>query len=115
MCLGDDHGARLGECLQAGGEVRRVADHGLLLGRTLPDEVADHHQPGRDAHARGERRAPGRAQPAHRVEDLEPGADRPLGIVLVRLGEAEIGQHAVAQEPGDVAVEARDPGRDPSR
>ena len=38
----------------------------------------------------------------------EPGPDRPLGLVLVRLGPAEIGEHAVAHELGDVALEARD-------
>ena len=36
------------------------------------------------------------------------GPNRPLGLVLMRLRPAEIGQHAVAHELRDVAVEARD-------
>ena len=41
----------------------------------------------------------------------EPRAHGPLRIVLVRLRPAEIGQHAVAHELGDVAVPARRPPR----
>ncbi len=45
---------------------------------------------------------------ADRLDQLQPGAHRPLGIVLVRLRPAEVGEHAVAHVLGDVAVEAAD-------
>jgi hypothetical protein len=35
-------------------------------------------------------------EPADRVDDRQPGAGRALGVVLMRLGIAEINQHAVA-------------------
>ena len=35
-------------------------------------------------------------EPADRVDHREPGASRALGVVLMRLGIAEINQHAVA-------------------
>ena len=65
-------------------------------------------RPGRDADAGGERLAVGCAAVAPPPRHREPGTDRPLGLVLVRRGPAEIGQHAVAHELGDVAVEAGD-------
>ena len=40
--------------------------------------------------------------------DREPGPDRPLGLVLVRLRPAEIGEHAVAHVLGDVPAPALD-------
>ena len=48
----------------------------------------------------------------HRRERGEPGADRPLGIVLVGRRPAEIGQDAVAQELRDVALVPRQLRRD---
>ena len=61
-------------------------------------------RPGPRAAPRSRRRAAGR----RRGHGREPGPDRALGVVLVRPRPAEIGQHAVAHELGDVAVEARD-------
>ena len=104
----DDHAARLGQGLEAGGEVRGLADHRLLLRRTLADQVADHDQPGRDADPGLERRAGARRQGADGAHRLEARAHRPLGLALVRPGLAEVGQHAVAHELGDVALEADD-------
>ena len=51
-----------------------------------------------------------RAQRGRRtaVDEREPGAHRPLGVVLVRLRVAEIDQHAVAHVLGDEAAEAGD-------
>ena len=43
-----------------------------------------------------------------RVEDREAGANRALGVLLLRVRVAEINQDAVAHELGDVAVEAPD-------
>ena len=37
-----------------------------------------------------------RCKPADCVDDGEPGAHRPLGVVFMRLGVAEINQHPVA-------------------
>ena len=54
------------------------------------------------------RAAPRRGNLGSRVDDREPGADGALGVVLVRVRIAEIGQHAVAHVLGDVSVEARD-------
>ena len=43
-----------------------------------------------------------------RLDDRQPGAHRPLGIVLMRLRIAEIDQHSIAHVLGDKAVEAAD-------
>ena len=51
-------------------------------------------------------------EPADRVDDREPGADRPLGIILVRLGIAEIDEHAVAHILGDKTAKPADGVRD---
>ena len=102
----DHDAAGLGQRLQAEGAIGGVADHRLLLGAALADQVARHDLAGRDADARRERHR--EAEAADRVDEVEPGPDRALGIVLVRLRIAEIGQHAVAQKLGDVALEALD-------
>ncbi len=93
--------------LQPGGQVGRLADHGLLLRGTLADQLADHDEAGGDADPAGERRVAG-AEPPDRSDNRQPGANRPLGLVLVRHRPAEIGQHAVAHELRDMALEARD-------
>ena len=69
-------------------------------------------EPGRDPDPRGERLARRRGDAGHGRGDGEAGPDRALGLVLVRPGPAEIGEHAVAHELGDVALEARDLARD---
>ena len=102
--------SRLGKRLQAGSEVRRLADHRLLLRGSLADQVADHDEAGRDADPSCQRAGLWKAQPRDRGGGREAGADCPLGRVLVRLGPAEIGQHAVAHELGDVALEPGDLG-----
>jgi hypothetical protein len=40
-------------------------------------------------------------EPADRVNDREPSAGRALGVILMRLGIAEINEHAVAHIFGD--------------
>ncbi len=102
---GDEHAAGLGQRLEAGGEIGRVADDGLLLRRAGADDLADHHQPGGDADARGQGAV---ADRGHCGSDREPGANRALDAVLMRLGIAEIGQHPVAHELGEEPVEAGD-------
>ena len=110
--LGDHDAAGLGQRLQPGGQVRGLADDRLLPGGPAAEQVADHDQPGRDADADPER-GPGRPlEVARRRHEREPGADRPLGVVLVRPRVAEVGQHAVAHVLGDEAALPLDRRRD---
>ena len=104
----DDDAAGLCERLQAGGEVRRLADHRLLLGAAVADQVADHHEPGRDADPGLEPEVGPRRQRRDRLDQLEAGAHRPLGVALVGLRIAEVGEHAVAHVLGEMALEALD-------
>ena len=109
---GDDDAVRLGQPLQPRGQVRGLADDRLLLRGAAAEQVADHDQPGRDADPDPERGAGRRLEIAHRRHELEPGADRPLGIVLLRPRVAEVGQDPVAHVLGDEAAEAFDPRGD---
>ncbi len=86
--LCNDECARLGHCLQPGGKVRRLADDPALLRGTGADQVANHDKAAGDTkpHIQPFRRR----EPADRVDDGEPGPQRPLGIVLMRLRIAEI-------------------------
>ena len=75
------------------------------LASPRPDQVADHDGAGCDPDPGGEGAfgpGPGYAATA------QAGTDRPLGGVLVRLGPAEVGEHAVAHVLGDVPLEAAD-------
>jgi hypothetical protein len=103
----DDDLAGFRKRLQASREVGRLTDHDLLLSRALADQVADHNEPGRDADP-GRERPAGGFEPRHRPDQGEPRPDGALGVVLVRAWPAEIGEHAVAHELGDVAFETRD-------
>ena len=71
------------------------------------DQVADHGKPGGDADPRLAGHA-ALCNRADRLDHRQPGAHRPLGIVLMRLRIAEIDQHPVAHVLGDKAVEAAD-------
>ncbi len=102
----DDDRPRLGQRLQSRRQVRRLADHRLLLCGTFADEIADHHEAGGDADAHLELAASGRVEPSDIGDDVEAGAHRPLGIVFVGLRIAEVNQHAVAHVFGDETVEA---------
>ena len=97
----------LGQGLQTGGEVRRLADDRLLLRRSCADQIADDDQPGGDADARLQLDRFD-IEAADSVDRAQPRAHRPLGVVLMRLRVAEIDQHAVAHVPGDKAVEPGD-------
>jgi hypothetical protein len=77
----------------------------------LADQVADHHQTGGDAHPATERSASA-LQPGNRPGDRQTGPDRSLGVVLMRPRPAEIGEHTVAHELGNITFEARDLARD---
>ena len=89
-------------------QVRGLADHRLLPGRTLADEVAHDHKAGRDADPRRERLPVRRGEPADRLDDRQARPHGALGLVLVRAGPAEVGQHAVTHQLGHVPVDARD-------
>jgi hypothetical protein len=106
----DQNGVGAGEGLQAGGEVGGVADDRLLARGAFADRLADHDQPARDADAHGEAGSAAAGDSGverrQRVEDRESGAHRALGILFLRVRVAEINQHAIAHELGDVAVEA---------
>ena len=104
----DDERAGLGQTLQAGGEVGGLADHRLLLGRALADQVADHHDAGRDADPGRELDAGTRSQRGDRLDHREGGADRALGIALLGLRVAEERQHAIAHIFGEVTLEVLD-------
>jgi hypothetical protein len=104
--VGNDQGAGPGQRLQTGGEVWGLADHDPLLRRTHADQIADDDEASGDADPNVQRLLCG--EPADRIDDREPGASRPLGIVLMRLGIAEINQHAIAHIFGDKAAKAAD-------
>ena len=104
--VGNDQGARPGQRLQTGGEVWRLADHAPLLRGTRADQIANDDEAGGDADPNVQRLLCG--EPADRVDDREPGAGRALGVVLMRLGIAEIDQHAVAHILGDKTAKAAD-------
>ena len=84
-------------------EVRRVADDAALLRLAGPQKIADHHDPRRqaDPHMQGVCR---RAQLGRGGNDRERRAHRVLGVVLVSLRIAEVGEHAVAHVFGDEAA-----------
>ena len=104
---GDDDGIRLGQGLQAGGEVWSFADDRLLLRRAFTDQIADHHEPCSDADPRLELDGFD-IEATDRSDHIQPGSDRPLGIVLMRPRVAEIKEYTVAHVFGDKPVEAAD-------
>ena len=85
-----------------------IADHCLLARCPLAHKIAHHHSAGRNTHARPQLRVWIGLEPRYRLGQREPRAHRPLGIVLMRLRPAEIGQDAVAQELGNVPLEPAD-------
>jgi hypothetical protein len=104
--LANDDSVRFGDALQPRRQVRRLAKDTALLRIAGPDQIADHHEPGRNPRADLERPGSARLQPRHRADDVEPGPHRPLGVVLVRMRIAEVDQHAVAHVFRHKPVEA---------
>jgi hypothetical protein len=94
---------RLGQGLQAGGEVRRLADNRLFLRRAMADQIADDHQPGSDTDTRLKLDRFD-IEATDGVDRAQPRSYRPLGVVLMGLRVAEIHQDAVAHIPGDKAA-----------
>src|SRR6516162_10868525 len=81
--LGNDDAVRFGDALQPRRQVRRLANDAALLRIAGPDQIADHHEPGRNPRADLERLGSARLEPRNRANDVEPGSQRPLGVVLV--------------------------------
>ena len=102
--LGNDDACRMRRALQPGRQIGRVADDAVLLGLSRADQVADDHEPRRDADAYMQGRAGGGLQLRRRLDDRKAGPHSALGVVLVRLRIAEIGEHAVAHVFGDEAA-----------
>jgi hypothetical protein len=99
--LRDHHLAGRRQRLQSRRQVGGLADHRLLLRRPLADEVANHHETGGNAHPATERSAAA-LQPGHGRGDRYTRPDCPLGVVLVRSWPAEVSEHAIAHELGDI-------------
>src|SRR5215213_9069033 len=100
----DHYSTRRGSLLQPCGQVRRLADHRLLAGGTPADELAHDHKTGRDPDPRRERLS-GRREAADGLGDRQARPHRTLGLVLVRLGPAEVRQHAVAHQLGHMPMD----------
>src|SRR5262249_46995247 len=104
--------AGLGGGWQARGEVRRSADDRLFLSGAFADQIAHHHRAGRDANAHCQRGVEIGPQISYSVDQREPGAHALRGVILVRLGIAEIDENAIAHVAGDDALIATDDLRD---
>ena len=101
--------ARFGEAEEARRQVGRVA-HRRVVHAQIPTDGADHDEARVDPHAHAELDP---VQPAHFVgQGLEPtldrqgGAERPLGVILVRDRRPEQGHHSVTEELVDHAFVA---------
>ena len=91
-----------------GGEIGRVADDSLLQRRTFTNKIADNDKAGCYTHARRKRLMRGRTlTPDHR-RNPEPRMHGALGFIFMRLGPAEIGQHAITHIFGNIATGAFD-------
>ena len=103
--VGDHHRAGFGGRLHPRGNIGRVAeDVGCPCPRLRqPPPCPNRSRPARRVWVRG-----CSLSFADRVEDREARARRPLGVVVVRLGPAEVGHHAVAKVLRDMPVEALD-------
>ena len=93
--------ARLGVSPRASCSCRRAAPH-----------VAHHHQPGMDPQAHGQLhplllRQAG-IELAQGLDHPQPGPHRPLGVIFVRQGIAEVDQQAIAEILGDMPLKAGD-------
>ena len=99
-----DDAVRLCNALQARRKVRRLAYDGLLLRSAGADQIADDHKARCDAYTRLERRVG--LQGAYGSNQLQPCPHRPLCVVLVGLGIAEVDQDTIAHVLRYKAAEA---------
>ena len=77
----------------------------FLLRRASAEEITYDDEACRDPHSRGKWAAVRRPQTVHSFDNREAGCHRPLSLILVRVRPAEVGQHAVTHELGNVSVE----------
>jgi hypothetical protein len=84
-------------------QVHGFAEHGLLLGGTVPDEVARDDDSRRDPHPHRERlrHRNRRRQPGHGIDHCQTRTDRALGVVLMRMRVAEEHEDPVAHVARD--------------
>ena len=110
--VGDYHGTGRGCLLQPRRQIWRLAHHRLLASRALTDKGSHDHEAGCDADPRGERFSGRGGKPGNNPDDRQAYLHGALSVVLVRLGPAEVGEHAVSEELREVAAVARDLARD---
>ena len=92
--------------LEAGGEIGRFTDHRLFLRRPCADLLAHDDQAGGDSDTYLQGEFVSRPQLSDRRDQTQPRPHSAFCVVLVRLGIAEVGEHAVTQILGYVAGEA---------
>jgi len=100
----DDDGVRLGQRLQASGEVGGFADRGLLLRLASSDRLSYDHQSRRNTNAHPHAVAQG-WRLADRSDDRKCTTDRPFGVRFSRLRPTKVDQHAITDISGDEAIE----------
>src|SRR6516165_1338762 len=103
----DDDRVRLGQDLQTGCEVRRLADDRLLLSRSRTNQISDYHQSRGDPDARLQLDGFD-IEATDSLDRAQPRPDRPLGVVLMRLRVTEISQDSVAHVSRDETIETGD-------
>src|SRR4029077_5793265 len=110
--LVDEHGARLGRRLEAGGDVHRVAEGRVLApraGADLPEDDHSRRSSNADAEAFGAPAAPHfPGVLLHLAHDAQRAANGALCVVLPRRRRAEEGEDAVAREVLDMAAKRLD-------
>ena len=104
----DDDGIRFRQPLQPGGEIGRLAENRMLLGRAFANDVAGDHQAGGDPDPDPQADVVRHGQGRDRLDHAEAGADRALGVVLADLRIAEIDEKPVAHIARDDASHSLD-------
>ena len=105
----DRHGVRLRRCQQPERQVWDVSDNPVVRDLAYPDEIANDDHSRRYADPAPHRQVGIGPQVPDRRTQFEPGADRLLGVVLVRRGIAEKDEDGVPETAGDKpAVAAND-------
>ena len=106
-----DQGIGRREALQTGGEVGGLAQGQLFLPGAASD-LTHHDQPGVDPQAHGQLHAPLLRQAGielpQGLDDAQPGPHRPLRVILMRQGVAEVDQQAIAEILRDMPLKAGD-------
>jgi len=95
--------------LQAGGDVRRLAQCQVLLAR-LASHLTHHDHTGVDTQTHGQLhtaiRLQARIELLQGLDDPEPRPHRPLRIVFMGQGVAKVGQQAIAEVLSNIALMA---------